>query len=723
MAMYGWENITILERGGYVIKTSAGMVQFGVPPETIKDTMRTKGGVPAIYVLPQKLFSIDRGISFAEMEFPIYFNFYIIRKPVIVICSKQHQERLIRVMKEALFGPEVINLEPEYKDGRHTPDFPNMEAEMAMFRAHPKTGKFSQIEDYIQFVELSHDVSAKIGNVQIRYNKDNDFEVLDNDQLLVAIDGKFSLPTLKVSAKDMDPPFYPPIFGVTTLGNSYGFDPEAKNSGLIVWINRRGIMVDPPVDSTAWLLEHEVSAKLIDSVILTHCHADHDAGTLQKILEEQKINLYSTRTIFESFLRKSEALTGLDVGHLRQLVDFRPVAIGQPMKINGGEFWFRYELHSIPTIGFEVFFQTKSLVYTSDHLYDPRVYQEMFEKGSMSKARMDFFMNFPWNSDIIIHECGIPPLHTPVECLLSLQPEIKSRIYLVHTNEKSLPPKSGFRIAPVGLENTLILDANPQGHNAAVEALDSLSQVELFKDFNLRKAKEFLMTVKVEKYLMGEKLIFRGIKGRNFFIILSGKVIISRNGGDYIGSNNDFFGETSIILDEPSSIEVTAKTDVVVLMIGRQDFLNFIEGTSVSENVRNLERNRNTPSWKLMEQSHIFSKLRVSQKTQLQIIMKRTKADKNRVLISANEKAKCCYVVEDGWVAVKDHGKQVMTLGPGDFVGDVYSLQKDALSRFEFVTTHVTSLFRVSKRDMLEFIDRNPGVYLSLVEKLMDLEL
>ncbi len=29
-----------------------------------------------------------------------------------------------------------------------------------------------------------------------------------------------------------------------------------------------------------------VNPKLIDSVVLTHCHADHDAGTLQKIMQE-----------------------------------------------------------------------------------------------------------------------------------------------------------------------------------------------------------------------------------------------------------------------------------------------------------------------------------------------------------------------------------------------------------------------------------------------------
>ncbi|HCY83741.1 MAG TPA: hypothetical protein DHV36_01240, partial [Desulfobacteraceae bacterium] len=41
--------------------------------------------------------------------------------------------------------------------------------------------------------------------------------------------------------------FYPPLFGITTLGSGHGFAPDAMTSGMIIWINRRGIMVDPPV--------------------------------------------------------------------------------------------------------------------------------------------------------------------------------------------------------------------------------------------------------------------------------------------------------------------------------------------------------------------------------------------------------------------------------------------------------------------------------------------
>ena len=79
--------ITRLHRGGLILKTSEGPIQFGVPPETIKDTISTEFGVPQIYVLPNSLFSVERAISFADLEFPIYYNFFLKKRNIIVICT------------------------------------------------------------------------------------------------------------------------------------------------------------------------------------------------------------------------------------------------------------------------------------------------------------------------------------------------------------------------------------------------------------------------------------------------------------------------------------------------------------------------------------------------------------------------------------------------------------------------------------------------------------
>lgn len=62
--------------------------------------------------------------------------------------------------------------------------------------------------------------------------------------------GKLSSSTMSIPRTGLDAAsplgFTPPHFGVTILGNSHGFDCKGSTSGYIMWINQRGIMVDPP---------------------------------------------------------------------------------------------------------------------------------------------------------------------------------------------------------------------------------------------------------------------------------------------------------------------------------------------------------------------------------------------------------------------------------------------------------------------------------------------
>lgn len=67
--------------------------------------------------------------------------------------------------------------------------------------------------------------------------------------------------------------FAPPMFGVTVLGSSHGFDPKGSTSGYVLWVNRRGVMVDPPPHSSTILEQNQIHPSVIDAVIVTHCHA------------------------------------------------------------------------------------------------------------------------------------------------------------------------------------------------------------------------------------------------------------------------------------------------------------------------------------------------------------------------------------------------------------------------------------------------------------------
>ena len=86
------EKITYLPKGGIIIDTKAGAVQFGVPPETIKDSLAENRMVPEIYIATKNLFSKKRMLSFFDIEFPVYYNFFINNKKIIILCTKQQKE-------------------------------------------------------------------------------------------------------------------------------------------------------------------------------------------------------------------------------------------------------------------------------------------------------------------------------------------------------------------------------------------------------------------------------------------------------------------------------------------------------------------------------------------------------------------------------------------------------------------------------------------------------
>lgn len=183
-----------------------------------------------------------------------------------------------------------------------------------------------------------------------------------------------------VGAKTALPPtFYPPSFGVTVLGNSHGFDAKGSVSGYVLWVNGRGIMIDPPTYSSATLEREGIRPRTIVGVILTHCHADHDAGAFQKILTGSPVVVITTPTIYKSFIRKYSALSELSEGILQRSHRYKLATIGTPLRFQGATFHFTYTLHSIPCVGFRVEWRGRSMVFTGDHFNDPEAIAKLVD--------------------------------------------------------------------------------------------------------------------------------------------------------------------------------------------------------------------------------------------------------------------------------------------------------------------------------------------------------
>ena len=142
-----------------------------------------------------------------------------------------------------------------------------------------------------------------------------------------------------------------PEFGITVLGSADGFTKDGTTAGFVLWMRGRGILVDPPAHSAHYLRENGIASRKITHVILTHCHADHDAGTFQKILLEGRVTVMTTKTIMAQFIRKYSLVSGLTDDFLFRLFVFLPVRIGEPAHFQGGTLSFFYALHALPCVG------------------------------------------------------------------------------------------------------------------------------------------------------------------------------------------------------------------------------------------------------------------------------------------------------------------------------------------------------------------------------------
>ena len=381
-------------------------------------------------------------------------------------------------------------------------------------------------------------------NAQRRNSFSGGTDLRNQASVVARVPGAVELPNFRTFAlleKHVEP-FTPPDFGVTFLGTSHGFDPSSSTTGFVVWINGVGLLVDPPPNSAPVLELMGIPPRLIRNVLVTHCHADHDAGTMQKIMLDENVTVVATPTIINSFLRKYSNLTSMPIEAIKKRFNIRYARVGQWMNIFGGEIRLFYAFHTIPCCGFVVRFGGKSICYSADTYYDPARINELREKGILSRLRAEALLNFPFSSDLVLHECGVPPIHTPLTCLQKLSEEERSRLYLVHVTASSVPADCGLNLAKEGVENTLVLDVSgqiPQLANA-ITTIGWIRDAAPLRDLSLDQLHDLMSVTRILDFHRNE-CITDQVLNDSFVVLGSGSA-------DLYESKHDKQGDTSTLL-------------------------------------------------------------------------------------------------------------------------------------------------------------------------------
>ena len=709
-----------LQRGGQLVTSGPFSAQIGAYPETIKDTI-VHQGVPDLFLIPEALFDARIGVSNAELEFPLYYNYYLKGRKLRIVCRKHQVRPLLRVLREALLGPAKLNYEIEYVDGKDSPGFPDLAREMLYFKTDPRlrTGRM-RLADCLTVLAYGQNGSVSVDGVTIcdlgrdHYRFEQDGESFDVHFQPQASQPEW--PSMEIER------FSPPDFGITIIGSGHGFDATSSTSGFIVWICGKGVLIDPPVNSTAWLESNGIDQRRIEDIILTHCHADHDSGTLQKLVRENRLNLYTTETVLRSFANKYRALTDLSSEEFLSLFNFFPVGIDQSINIAGAEFRFKYRLHTIPTLGFETFFRGKSFVYSCDTLYDPSRILDLQQQGIMSTGRADDLLEFPWHHTLILHEAGMPPVHTPLACLTDLPEDIKERLLLTHISQSAIPPESGLRLAPPGATNTIRIEVPTSTMGLAHETLDLLAHVDLFRDLSVDKAAEFLRITQYSIHDPQELIIRAGDPGDFFYMVLSGEADVKidetsvRTFGRY-----DYFGEMALVEDRPRSADIYARTRLELLRINRYNFLCFMRGTRLLGLFRKVARNYLHIPHQLFDHNPVFSILSPYQRGQLFALMATQELQEGETLFHRGQPVVDYYVALEGEIELLQGGA-AQTVPRGTVLGPVgRNLDLPAHMASARAKTPATVCV-LPGQDLVDFFRSNPGVYLRLLQHLNSLQ-
>jgi len=356
-------------------------------------------------------------------------------------------------------------------------------------------------------------------------------------------------------------------------------------------------------------------------------------------------------------------------------------------------------------------------VYSSDTMNDPQYIGQLYEKRVLTKNRRDALLGFPWDRDVVLHEAGVPPLHTPLSYLCGLPEEIRKRIYLVHVSPETVPAECGLQIAPTGLANTIELDVHPLPLDEAIEMLDAVSHLELFETLAFEKARELLLVAEIERYRASAVVFGQGEAGDKFYavmdgavdIILDGRIITTYGVGGY-------FGEKSLFLEENRSATAVARTDAKLLAIRKAEMLSLIRGTESERLLRQIADFQNVKLRETLKHNPILGSLTAAQQTQLHGLIRPfpRSLHPGEAVSDHHAAAGFAYLVRQGRVDVHEDSVLIDSLTRGGLFGLRAVFDGGDETGLSFVAQEETSLYCIEHTGLKGYLDANPGVYVKM---------
>lgn len=645
------------------ILTSEGPIQVGCYPEVIKMWMLMDKEIPSIYVLPDPLFRED-DVNYGDIEFPIYWYAFVKDwlhkdKRVTLIGTSDQILRMRLILQETIFGPTQEILE---RDGHDPQDIKRVIDESFYFAVKDANGVPYDLDAFVNFIPFDAEGTARL-------TKDFYVKQLEAKDTFLVQDGEKShkihfktsvFPKCEAEQNRLEA-IRPKNFGISLPGTSSGFDRNGFTTSGIIWMAKKGMFIDPLAYPSKHLETMGIDPKDVPYVLITHLHGDHDAGLIPWILQYgTKIQLLTTRIIYESFLRKAKAITGRN---LEKMVAFVELTPNKPVVLeNGFTITSRNNFHSIPTIGFTVKSpKGKVLKFSGDtYLPDQNKLQELVKNKILTPERASEISNPDYFTSTdgmdTFHDAGIPPIHTSVDALKSHVKAIGKEPILVHTPKPAR--KGDFAVAETGDTYTYENENKEDLRYDALEAV-TIAFPSMARDIGLDPDTLNIQTFKKDEYIVkqGELL------DRSIFVIINGNVVIAQNGKEITRlGRGAYFGEQRCLLDTPRLADVQADSNGALVRFSEDHA--FTKLLKKNQRIKNIAERFISYRETLMHSEHLQG-LPLEMTREFAGYLEKI-AVKQGTILPNQRKLDDIYIIQEGMV--RDEQKNIL-LGKGKIIG------------------------------------------------------
>jgi CRP-like cAMP-binding protein len=689
-------------------------VQLGSLSRTTKDILREGLQGTQIFVLPPSLY--EGNTNYGDVEFLVYLNFFLRqRMRTLIVGTAQQRRTLHRLLTLTVFGlfdPSAAG-PPSFEELRAGFGVGSRDTYEFLLAAYQHYGvrKDAQpdspilgIDDYVHFVALSGNeavITAPSVEVRVRprgravdvrivqadgRETEKRIELAPPHRLICAVPDDLRQAIQFATER--------PRFGVTPLGTSHGFDHAGDFTCFIIWINGKGILVDPSHEALIYLEQIGVAPVDVPYVFLTHVHSDHDGGLIAKLISGSPTTVIASDPVFRAFVEKAQLITGHDFER-EGLVEHIAANPGSPARIEiAGELALvetRWNLHPIPTNGFKVTFAGRAFGYSGDTQYDPMFLQTLRDAGTLTRVHFEDLMYFLWTPegtptvDVLYHEAGMAPIHTDKEVLTRLPRSITERMYLVHIADRDVP--QGFVPGkPRPFETRVLLPATPRSRERGL--LESMQLVAYMYDIPSSTLETLLHAGEVVTHAPEAIIVRKGPVGKNealyFHIVTDGQVSV-RDGSRVIATlvKADTFGEWGISHQRGFRVaDVVADRPSQTIRLGEPHYRWLVDKHPVIQ--ERLSKIRNLLPRLQMAQSlarlkaeaglgtrSVIESMSASQLSSLAMFGTIQTFKQGHSIIVQGDEADGFYVLLSGHLAVAIEGNRVVgELGEGDVFGE-----------------------------------------------------